>query len=208
MIRTRRVSRHLSLNCSIPPNSRIALRRAPSDVKPSAMYSRVFCSRWYFSSSFSSRSTSSRRNNDRSRSGTVNSQCSGRISNLRFAPRDAHASLSLITREIALESLPQLSASFSSCRRPPCQQIIFRGPPILGRFPLGRDPTLLLQIVQGRVQRSFAHLQYVARHLVQPLTDGDAFHRVKRQNFQQQHVRRALDEIRRFARVYVLGNRD
>jgi len=32
--------------------------------------------------------------------------------------RDAHASLSLITREMALESLPQLSASFSSCRRP------------------------------------------------------------------------------------------
>src|SRR5207245_8163014 len=45
-------------------------------------------------------------------------QCAGRISNLRFAPRDAHASFSLITREMALESLPQLSASFSSCRRP------------------------------------------------------------------------------------------
>src|SRR6516164_2363937 len=40
------------------------------------------------------------------------------FSNLRFAPRDAHASLSLTTREMALESLPQLSASFSSCRRP------------------------------------------------------------------------------------------
>src|SRR5207237_10630676 len=38
--------------------------------------------------------------------------------NLRFAPRDGHASFSLITREMALESLPQLSASFSSCRRP------------------------------------------------------------------------------------------
>src|SRR5256884_7923774 len=38
--------------------------------------------------------------------------------NLRLAPRDAHASFSLMTREIALESLPQLSASFSSCRRP------------------------------------------------------------------------------------------
>src|SRR5579872_6961213 len=38
--------------------------------------------------------------------------------NLGSAPRGAHTSLSLITREIALESLPQLSASFSSWRRP------------------------------------------------------------------------------------------
>src|SRR6266576_4349842 len=38
--------------------------------------------------------------------------------NLRSGPTDAHASFSLITREMALESLPQLSASFSSCRRP------------------------------------------------------------------------------------------
>lgn len=38
--------------------------------------------------------------------------------NRRFARRDAQASFSLITREMALESLPQLSASFSSCRRP------------------------------------------------------------------------------------------
>src|SRR5437667_9342093 len=41
-----------------------------------------------------------------------------RSSNLRSGPSDAHASLSLITREMALESLPQLSASFSSCLRP------------------------------------------------------------------------------------------
>src|ERR1700733_3111465 len=38
--------------------------------------------------------------------------------NLGSAPNGAHTSLSLITREIALESLPQLSASFSSWRRP------------------------------------------------------------------------------------------
>src|ERR671923_98870 len=41
---------------------------------------------------------------------------------LRFAPiyllARAHASFSLITREMALESLPQLSASFSRWRRP------------------------------------------------------------------------------------------
>jgi single-stranded DNA-binding protein len=57
------------------------------------------------------------RNNDRSGRGIVYSQCSGRIA-ASFGTRAAHASLSLTTREIAFDNLPQLSVSFSSCRRP------------------------------------------------------------------------------------------
>src|SRR5215469_4164423 len=118
------------------------------------MYPRVFCSRWYFSSSFSSRSTSSRRNSDRSRSGTVNSQCSGRISNLRFAPRGSRLIKVDNPRNRARKPAPVVCLFFEL------------SPPILGRFPLGCDPTLLLQLVQIRVQRSIAHLQYVPRHLL------------------------------------------
>ena len=80
------------------------LRRASSCVIPCAAYSSVFRSRWSRSSASSSWSTCVPRNNDRNRSGIVYSQCLTRISNLRFGAHNAHASFSLIAREIVRET--------------------------------------------------------------------------------------------------------
>src|SRR5437588_7757421 len=66
--------------CSIPLRSSRARRCAASCVMPCATYSSVFRSRWSRSSSSNSWSACAQRNNDRSRSGIVNSQCSGCIS--------------------------------------------------------------------------------------------------------------------------------
>src|SRR5256885_6729811 len=63
----------------MPPRSSRAHRRASSGAIPLPMYSSVFRARWSRNSSSSSWSACAQRNNDRSRSGIVNSQCSGRI---------------------------------------------------------------------------------------------------------------------------------
>src|SRR5215813_9588430 len=61
---------------------------------------------------------------------------------------------------------PVICFSFELSPPEPCQRIVFRPPSVLGRFPFGGDPTLLLQLVQGRVERSVAHLQNIAGHLL------------------------------------------
>src|SRR5579863_2671663 len=57
-----------------------------------------------------------------------------------------------------------------------CERIIFRAPSILGRLPLGSDPTFLLELMQSRVKRTVADLKNVTRHLLQSLADGKAVH--------------------------------
>src|SRR5258708_9261610 len=102
-------------------------------------------------------------------------------------------------RNGARKPAPVVGFFFELSPPEPCKRIVFRPPAILGRFPFGCNPALLLQLVQSRVERSVAHLQHVAGYLLQPLTDGEAVQRLKGQDFQQQHVQRALHQIRRFA---------
>src|SRR6266576_5463553 len=177
-----------------------ARRCASSCVILCATYSSIFRSRWSRSSSSSSWSACAQRNNDRIRSGIVNSQCFGRILQPPFGAKRSSRLFELNNpRNGARKSAPVVCFFFELSPPQPCQRIVFRPPAILGRFPLRRDPTLLFQLVQSRVKRSVAHLQHIARHLLQPLAHREAVHRFKRQNFQQQHVQRALHEIRRFA---------
>jgi hypothetical protein len=56
--------------------------------------------------------------------------------------------------------------------------IIFRG------FPGGFDPALLFQLVQRGIQRAVTHLQNISRNLLQPLANGEAIERLKRQDLQ------------------------
>src|SRR5262249_56788416 len=49
---------------------------------------------------------------------------------------------------------------------------------ILARLPLGRDPTLLLQLVQSSVERPVADLQDVAGNLFQALPNCPAVERL------------------------------
>src|SRR5213079_2969488 len=204
----RRASRHFSLVCSIPPRSSRARRCASSCVIPCATYSWVFRSRWSRSSSSSSWSACAQRNNDRSRSGIVNNQCSGRILQPPFGAKRRSRLFKLNNpRNGARKPAPVVCFFFELLTPEPCERIIFRPPAILGCFPLGCNPALLLQLVQSRVQRSVAHLQHIARHLLQSLAYREAVHRFNRQNFQKQHVQRPLHEIGRFAHMfYALGN--
>ena len=63
-----------------------------------------------------------------------------------------------------------------SCRRVPApwrrQGVDLRAALVLGGPPLGADPALLLQLVQGGIERAVAHLQRVLGHLSQALADG------------------------------------
>src|SRR6266513_2278610 len=164
---TLRASRHFSLVCSIPPKSRRARRCASSCVIPCATYSWVFRSRWSRSSSSSSWSVCAQRNNDRSRSGIVNRQCSGRILQPPFGAK-RHSRLFKLNnpRNGARKPAPVICFFFELSVPESCERIVFRPPAILGCFPLGRNPALLFQLVQSRVVRSVAHLQHVARHLL------------------------------------------
>src|SRR2546430_8269180 len=143
-------------------------RRRPScGAIPFAMYSSVARSRWSRSSSSNSRSACAQRNNDRSRRGIVYSQCSGRILHPPFgAKRRSRLFKFNNSRNGARKPAPVVCFFFELPTPEPCQRIVFRPPSILGRFPLRRDPTLLFQLVQSRVQRSVANLQHVAGHLL------------------------------------------
>src|SRR5438445_13008252 len=151
----------------IPSRSSRARRCASSCVIPCATYSSVFRSRWSRSSSSTSWAACAQRNNDRSRRGIVYSQCSGRILQPPFgAKRRSRLFQFNNSRNGARKPAPVVCFFFELPTPEPCQRIVFRPPSILGRFPLRRDPTLLFQLVQSRVQRSVANLQHVAGHLL------------------------------------------
>jgi hypothetical protein len=69
-------------------------------------------------------------------------------------------------RNGARKPAPVICFFFELSPPEPCERIVFRPPAILGCFPLGCNPALLFQLVQSRVERSVAHLQHVARHLL------------------------------------------
>ena len=111
--------------------------------------------------------------------------------------------------DMAPDSRPQLAASFSSCFRPSRVSVIELGTPvILALFPFCANPALLLELVQGRVERSVANLQYIARNLCQAQADRPAVQRLERQNFQDQEIESPLDKVGWSAHGASLGYRD
>src|ERR1051326_2807213 len=79
------------------------------------------------------------------------------------------------------------------------QRVELRLAPAVGRAPLGFDPPLLLERVERRVERSLLHLQLVFRDLLDALRDRPAMLRLERDDFQNEEVERALDEVVWFA---------
>ena len=69
----------------------------------------------------------------------------------------------------------------------------------IGDLPRGGQPALVLELVEGWIERAFADLQHVAGHLLQALGDRPAVQRPERDDFEKQQVERALHEIRRSA---------
>lgn len=64
----------------------------------------------------------------------------------------------------------------------PGQRVELSTAVVLAESPLGCDPTFLLKLVQGRIERAVADLKYFARDLSQALADRPAIQRLKRQD--------------------------
>src|SRR5262245_14613947 len=81
------------------------------------------------------------------------------------------------------------------------ERVELGAPPVLGDFPLGAQPALLLELVKCGIERAVADTQVIARYLAQPLADGPGVQRFERDNLEEQEVERALDEIGRSCHV-------
>src|SRR3954463_4627909 len=79
-----------------------------------------------------------------------------------------------------------------------CQAVELRAPVVLTNPPLGGDQSALLQLVEGRVERPFLHLQHVARAVLDPARDPVAVGRRPREGLEDHEVERALQEIHAF----------
>jgi hypothetical protein len=65
------------------------------------------------------------------------------------------------------------------------ERVKLRSPVVFRLLPLGRDPALLLQLVQCRVERSFADLKHIAGDRSQAKTDGPPMQGLQRQDFSE-----------------------
>jgi len=93
------------------------------------------------------------------------------------------------------------------------QFVIARFAIVIGNAPLGLDPTLCFQTVKRGIKRSLLDVQNILRHLLNPIGDGKAVPRVVLERFQDQHVERAINEVRfflghtSFCYLYSLGEK-
>src|SRR5437870_3530461 len=137
---------------------------------PFATFSSISFSRWKRSSSLSSCSTVFLRKSDRNRSGNLYSQ---RV--MAFSSRGLQNKT-----DGRGESLPVglFSLQIFAPRRG--QRIELRAAVVVGFTPLRPDPSALLQAVEGGIERSLIHLEYLSRHLADALGDAPAVHGFKR----------------------------
>ncbi len=78
------------------------------------------------------------------------------------------------------------------------QFVIARFAIVIGDAPLGFDPALRFQAIKRGIKRSLFNMQDVLRHLLYPIGDGEAVPRIVLERFQDQHVERAVNEVRFF----------
>src|SRR5262245_14802324 len=97
------------------------------------------------------------------------------------------------------ETLPVRALAIELLPTGPGQLVELCPPPQVAGFPLRRDPALLLELVQRRIERSIADLQRVAGDLAEPLADRPAVHRSQCEDLEDQQVKRALNEVGWFA---------
>src|SRR5688500_6217975 len=149
-----RASRTSSLNLSTPPNRNTARRRASSGLIPACKFFFVSISRWKASSSSSSRSTASLCASARRRFFQRFVQVIGTVSGSGGA-QDQIDHLDVAAPLLGLGA--QRAASGGG-------ELVVLGPPVLVRgAPHAVDPPLLLEPLQGRVERTLAHQQRLLR---------------------------------------------
>src|SRR5690606_31860740 len=83
------------------------------------------------------------------------------------------------------------------------RQRVELGPPVVLRgAPFGRNPAVVLELVQRGIERSVAYLQHLVGDLPQALANCPAMERFEGEDLQQQQVEGALDQIWRSAHVF------
>ena len=76
------------------------------------------------------------------------------------------------------------------------RQRVEPGPAVgLGGAPLRRDPALMLEPVQRRIERPLLDAQQLVGNLLDALGDRPAVHRLERDGAQDQEIEGALDEV-------------
>src|SRR5205823_6734937 len=144
------------------PISRSAVCRASAGDMPRATWSSMRCSRWYWSSSSSSSSTWALRSSERTRRRSFLVQRMALASS-----RGLHNQRDCGRQTFPLGGLG-LEGPATGRREPVvlgATIVLTRGPPCL-------NPALLLEFVEGRVQRALTDAQLLVRHLPDPLGNG------------------------------------
>ncbi len=72
--------------------------------------------------------------------------------------------------------------------------------------PFGCNPTLLLEPVEGRIERALLYLQNLFRYLLYALGDGPSVLRLVGEGAENEKVESALNEIVRFAHTVIIYN--
>ena len=101
-----------------------------------------------------------------------------------------------MTRPMAFDIRSQSRASTVSWRRPDGGQVVVLGAAAeLRDLPLGLDPSLVLEAMQGGVERALVDLQHVLGDLLDALGDRPAVQGVLLQRAQDEQVERAGQQI-------------
>src|ERR1700730_456432 len=85
------------------------------------------------------------------------------------------------------------------------ERIKLCAPVIFGLLPLGRDPAFLLQLVQRRIEGSFAYLQHIPGDGPQTQADGPPVQGLEREDLQEEEIEGALNQVVGFAHIGFLG---
>src|SRR5712691_3526509 len=181
---TPRVSRQASFCWSSPPIAITARRRASSGVTPRETCASICHARWNCSSSSSSASTRLDATSDRHRS-----------ANLVIQRPMSHLFQSDNRGDRGGEAFPVGGFTFQLLTTRSRQFVELRTATQLAGLPLRLDPTLLFQLVEGGIQGTIADLQFLARHLLESLAHRPPVQWLECQDFQQEQIERALDEI-------------
>src|SRR6476469_7240888 len=183
--RTPRPSRIASLCCSTLPNASDARRRASLSVRPRRACLAASMSRWKRISSSSSDSMVGRDTSARSHMA------------IRFVPRMPTSSLrgaqELLDRDH--QSPPALGFDAEGFAAEGRQVVVLGAAIVVRDAPFAVDPLLLLETLEGGIERALVDLEHAARRLLDALGDAPAVHRRERERAQNEEVDRAAERL-------------
>ena len=109
---------------------------------------------------------------------------------------EAHGQVLCITRLTPADRRSHFETSTASWARPALVKRVEAGAAIvLGRAPVRRDPALVLEAVERRIERALPDPQQVVRDLLDALRDRPAVHRLERDRPHDQEVEGPLQDV-------------